>query len=211
MHLEQFHAKVLLGDREGIEALTHQAVSEGLDVSEVINAGLIPAMQEVGRLYEQGDKFIPEMLMSARAMQASMAILEPHIVGDTVKTAGAVVLGTVEGDLHDIGKTLVGVMLEGAGFEVHDLGTDVSPEEFVNSVRDLRPAVVGMSALLTTTMPAMGRTIEALKESGVRDDLVILVGGAPVTADFASSIGADGFAEDAPGAARRAQELLGLR
>jgi 5-methyltetrahydrofolate--homocysteine methyltransferase len=206
--LDQFNEKIITGNRKGIEELTKEALSEDLAAEDIIDHALIPAMQEVGRLYEAGEKFIPEMLMSARAMQACMALLEPHIVGDVVKTAGTVVLGTVEGDLHDIGKTLVGVMLEGAGFQVHDLGTDVSPAEFVDSVRDVGPDLVGMSALLTTTMPAMERTIESLEEAGVRGSLVILVGGAPVTAEFAEAIGADGFAEDAVGAVRRAQELV---
>lgn len=206
--IEQFHERILAGDPTGIEALTTEGLRDGMDAAHIMNEGLIPAMQEVGRLYEEGEKFIPEMLLAARAMQASMSILEPHLVGEVIKTTGSVVLGTVEGDLHDIGKTLVGVMMEGAGFEVHDLGTDVSPQTFVDTVRDVNPDIVGMSALLTTTMPSMQRTIEALEESGIRENLVILVGGAPVTADFATSIGADGFAEDAPGAARRAQELL---
>jgi 5-methyltetrahydrofolate--homocysteine methyltransferase len=210
MNLELFREKILDGDREGIEALTKEAISKDISVGAIINGHLMPAMEEVGHLYEVGELYIPEMLVSARAMQASMAILKPLIVGDEVKTAGRVVIGTVEGDLHDIGKTLVGMMLEGAGFEVHDLGVNVKPKGFVEAVRDLKPAIVGMSALLTTTIPSMQMTIDALKEAGLRDGLIIMVGGAPVTSEFADSIGADGFAEDAAGAARRAKELIGI-
>jgi 5-methyltetrahydrofolate--homocysteine methyltransferase len=207
---ETFREKIMMGDREGIAALTEEAIREGISVGPIINEHLMPAMEEVGRLYEAGEIFIPEMLMSARAMQASMAILKPLIVGDEVKTAGRVIIGTVEGDLHDIGKTLVGMMLESAGFEVQDLGVDVKPEQFVEATHNLGPVIVGMSALLTTTMPAMQRTIDALKEAGLRDKLIIMVGGAPLTSEFAASIGADGFAEDAASAARRAKELLGI-
>ena len=207
MNLTLLQEKILQGDREGLEALTKEAIKEGISAGTIINEYLMPAMEEVGRLFEEGELFIPEMLMSARAMQASMAILKPLIVGDEVKTAGRVVIGTVEGDLHDIGKTLVGMMLESAGFEVHDLGVDVRLGRFVEAVRELKPTVVGMSALLTTTMPAMRKTIDAMKEAGLRDDVIIMVGGAPVTPDFAASIGADGFAEDAAGAVRRAKAL----
>lgn len=209
MNLDLFHESIMEGDREGIKALTEEAISQDVSAGTIINEYLMPAMGEVGRLYEAGELFIPEMLMSARAMQASMKVLKPLIVGGEVKTAGGVVIGTVEGDLHDIGKTLVGMMLEGAGFEVHDLGVDVKPERFVDAVRDVEPAVVGMSAMLTTTMPAMGRTIDALKEAGLRNNLVIMVGGAPLTPDFAASIGADAYAEDAAEAARVAKELVG--
>ena len=210
MYDKFFHEKIMEGDRVGIEALTKEATSKGVTAGTIIDEYLMPAMAEVGRLYEEGEYFIPEMLMSARAMQASMAILKPLIVGDEVKTVGRVVIGTVEGDLHDIGKTLVGMMLESAGFEVHDLGVDVKPEKFVAAVRNLKPRIVGMSAMLTTTMVAMERVIEALKEAGLRDKLIVMVGGAPLTAEFVASIGADGFAEDAAGAVRKAKELVGI-
>jgi 5-methyltetrahydrofolate--homocysteine methyltransferase len=153
-----FHDSILAGDRTGIEALTREAIGKGVSAGTIINEYLMPAMEEVGHLYEEGDFFIPEMLMSARAMQASMAILKPLIVGDEVKAAGRVVIGTVEGDLHDIGKTLVGMMLESLGFEVYDLGVDIKPKQFVEAVNRLEPKIVGMSAMLTTTMPAMKRT-----------------------------------------------------
>ena len=209
MYDKLFHEKIMEGDRVGIKALTKEATSKGVTAGTIIDEYLMPAMAEVGRLYEEGEYFIPEMLMSARAMQASMAILKPLIVGDEVKTVGRVVIGTVEGDLHDIGKTLVSMMLESAGFEVHDLGVDVNPEEFVTAVRNLEPRIVGMSAMLTTTMVAMERVIEALKEAGLRDKLIVMVGGAPLMAEFVASIGADGFAEDAAGAVRKAKELVG--
>jgi len=165
-------------------------------------------MEEVGRRYEEGEFFIPEMLMAARTMQASMLVLKPLIVGSNVRTAGRIVIGTVEGDLHDIGKSLVAMMLEGAGFEVHDLGVDVKPERFVETVRNVKPCMVAMSALLTTTIPVMQTTIEALKRAGLRDSVVVMVGGAPLTPQYAASIGADGYAEDAAAAARKAKELL---
>lgn len=210
MDLSLFRESILTGNREGIKGVTKTAINEGISVGTIVNDHLMPAMEEVGRLYEDGEMFIPEMLMSARAMQASMAILKPLITGNEVKTAGRVVIGTVEGDLHDIGKTLVGMMLEGAGFEVHDLGADVKPEKFVEAVQNVRPIVVGMSALLTTTMPVMEKAIDALKKADLRDTLFVMVGGAPVTPEFATSIGADGFAEDAGGAARKAKELVSI-
>jgi 5-methyltetrahydrofolate--homocysteine methyltransferase len=203
-----FHDVILAGDRAGIEALTREAIRMGVSAGTIINEYLMPAMEEVGHLYEEGDFFIPEMLMSARAMQASMAILKPLIVGEEVKTAGRVVIGTVEGDLHDIGKTLVGMMLESLGFEVYDLGVDIKPKQFVEAVNRLEPRIVGMSAMLTTTMPAMKRTIEALQEAGLRHKLIVMVGGAPLTPEYAAAIGADDFAEDAAEAARKAKELV---
>ena len=210
MYQIPFHDSILAGDRAGIEPLTREAISKGVPAATIINEYLMPAMEEVGRLYEEGDFFIPEMLMSARAMQASMAILKPLIVGDEVKAAGRVVIGTVEGDLHDIGKTLVGMMLESLGFEVYDLGVDIKPKQFVEAVNRLQPRIVGMSAMLTTTMPAMKRTIEALQEAGLRQKLIVMVGGAPLTPEYAAAIGADGFAEDAAEAARKAKVLVGI-
>jgi 5-methyltetrahydrofolate--homocysteine methyltransferase len=207
---ELFHEGILAGEREGIGALTQRALDDGIPAATIINGYLMPAMDEVGRLYESGEFFIPEMLMSARAMQASMALLRPLIVDDEIRTAGRVVIGTVEGDLHDIGKTLVSMMLESAGFEVYDLGVDVKPAQFVEAVQNLEPTILGLSAMLTTTMPAMEQTVDALKEAGLRDRLIIMVGGAPLTQEFVTSIGADGYAEDAAGAARRAKELVGI-
>jgi len=206
-----YQEKIMAGDREGIEALTRQAIAGGEPVATIINGYLMPAMEEVGRLYEEGELFIPEMLMAARSMQAGMAILKPLIVGDEVKTAGRVVLGTVQGDLHDIGKSLVGMMLESAGFEVHDLGTDVEPARFVEAVRADKPVIVGMSAMLSTTMLNMAGAMAALKEAGLRESLIVLVGGAPLTPEFAASIGADGYAADASSAVQRAKALLARR
>jgi 5-methyltetrahydrofolate--homocysteine methyltransferase len=203
-----FRERILAGDREGIKALTDKAVRESLPVAKIISQYLMPPMDEVGRRYEAGELFIPEMLMSARAMQAGMAVLKPLIVGAGIKTMGRVVIGTVEGDLHDIGKTLVGMMLEGAGFEVHDLGVDVKADRFVEAARDLKASIVAMSALLTTTMPNMKAAIEALNQAGLRDGLIVMVGGAPLTAEYAASIGADGYAEDAASAVRRARQLV---
>jgi 5-methyltetrahydrofolate--homocysteine methyltransferase len=166
-------------------------------------------MEEVGRLFEEGEKFVPEMLISARAMQTGMGILKPLLLQADIKTVGKVIVGTVAGDLHDIGKNLVAMMLEGSGFEVIDLGTDVSPQAFVDAVREHEPQAIGMSALLTTTMPSMGATIEALKEAGLREGVKVMIGGAPITQDFADKIGADGFAPDASSASRKTKELVG--
>ena len=207
MNLNLFHEKIMAGDADGVEQLTHAALKEGTPPATIINDRMIPVMEEVGELFEEGELFIPEMIMSAQAMQAGMAILRPLLVGDEAKTAGLVVIGTVEGDLHDIGKTLVGTLMEAAGFEVRDLGVDVAPVRFIEAAQTLRPRIVAMSAMLTTTMPAMGHTIDALKEAGLRDGLIVMVGGAPLTPEFARSIGADGYAEDAADAARLAKEL----
>jgi 5-methyltetrahydrofolate--homocysteine methyltransferase len=165
-------------------------------------------MTEVGRRFEEGEYFVPEMLISARAMQSGLAILKPLLVASEVAATGKVVIGTVKGDLHDIGKNLVGMMLEGAGFELVDLGTDIGPEQFVQAVRDHQPDLLGMSALLTTTMPSMKTTVDALVEAGVRDRVKVIVGGAPVTQEYATGIGADGFAVDASRAATLAKALV---
>jgi 5-methyltetrahydrofolate--homocysteine methyltransferase len=207
MNRDQFREKIMAGDAEGIEALTRTALDEGSLPADIINTCMIPVMEEVGQLFEEGELYIPEMIMSAGAMQAGMTILRPMLVGDEAKTAGSVVIGTVEGDMHDIGKTLVGTLMEAAGFEVHDIGVDVAPDRFIEAVQTRNPRIVAMSAMLTTTMPAMGHTIDALKEAGLRESLIVMVGGAPLTPDFAQSIGADGYAEDAADAARLAREL----
>jgi 5-methyltetrahydrofolate--homocysteine methyltransferase len=164
----------------------------------------------VGRLFEIGEKFVPEMLISARAMAACTVILKPLLAQEGVQQVGTVVVGTVAGDLHDIGKNLVAMMLEGAGFKIVDLGTDVAPEKFVAAVKEHKPDIVGMSALLTTTTKSIINTIEALKEAGVRQQVKVMVGGAPITQEFADKVGADGFAPDAGSAARHAKALLGV-
>jgi 5-methyltetrahydrofolate--homocysteine methyltransferase len=166
-------------------------------------------MDEVGRRFEEGDFFVPEMLIAARAMQAGLGFLKPYLQESDIKSAGTVAIGTVKGDLHDIGKNLVGMMLEGAGFEVKDLGVDVSPESFVQAVQQ-GAQVVGMSALLTTTMGNMQRTIEALNQAGVREQVKVVIGGAPVTEDYAAKIGADGYAPDASSATRVVRSLLSV-
>jgi 5-methyltetrahydrofolate--homocysteine methyltransferase len=170
---------------------------------------MIPAMAEVGRRFECGDYFVPEMLIAARAMKAGSEVLKPHLQNAPIKAAGKVAIGTVKGDLHDIGKNLVGMMLEGAGFEIVDLGTDVPPEKFVAAVRTDGANLIGMSALLTTTMPNMKKVIEALEQAGVRSQVRVMVGGAPLTDEYARQIGADGFSPDASRAVSVAKSLMG--
>jgi len=209
MDLKQIFDNVIEGAAPSVEAGVKQALSEGIGADVILKEALIAAMDEVGRQYEEGDIFVPEMLISARAMQAGLALLKPHLVGGANESAGKVAIGTVKGDLHDIGKNLVAMMLEGAGFEIIDLGVDVPPQAFVDAVATKGAQVIGMSALLTTTMSNMGVTIEALKAAGLRDKVKVMIGGAPVTQDFASQIGADGFAADASSATRIARELVG--
>ncbi|HEX16246.1 MAG TPA: cobalamin-binding protein, partial [Deltaproteobacteria bacterium] len=175
-----------------------------------LNEALIPAMEIVGREYEEGERYVPEMLISAEAMKAAMGVLRPRLVETGVRLKGKVVIGTVEGDLHDIGKNLVAMMLEGAGFEVIDLGVEVTAERFVQAVREHKPDVLGMSALLTTTMIHMPEVIEALKEAGLREEVKVIVGGAPVTQEYAEKIGADGYAPDAASAVEVVKRLLGV-
>ncbi|MCX7677393.1 MAG: corrinoid protein, partial [Alteraurantiacibacter sp.] len=184
------------------------ALQAGIAAETILQRGLIDAMGEVGRLFEANEYFVPEMLVAARAMQSGLALLKPHLVDSGAVSAGRVVIGTVKGDLHDIGKNLVAMMLEGAGFEVIDLGTDVAPEKFVRAVQEHRPHIVGMSALLTTTMPSMASTIKALQEAGLRDHVKVMIGGAPVTDAFARQIGADGYSPDASSATRLAKSLV---
>lgn len=208
-HIEQLYQAVLEGDREIARESTEAALAEGIPAAQILNEGMIAAMKEVGRLFEDGEYFVPEMLIAARAMKEALALLKPHLAQAAVKSAGKVVSGTVSGDLHDIGKNLVSVMLEGAGFEIADLGTDVPPEKFVEAVRDHQPDIVAMSALLTTTMPNMRNTIEALEQSGLRDRVKVIVGGAPLTDRYAKEIGADGYAADASRAVALAREMVG--
>jgi 5-methyltetrahydrofolate--homocysteine methyltransferase len=209
MSLETIYEAVLKGDAGTTEAEVQAALDAGTPPEDILYKACIPAMEEVGRQFEEGEKFVPEMLISARAMQTGMGLLKPLLLQADIQTVGTVVVGTVAGDLHDIGKNLVGMMLEGSGFEVVDLGTDVSPQAFVDAVREHEPHVIGMSALLTTTMPSMGATIEALREAGLREGVKVMIGGAPITQDFADKIGADGFAPDASSASRAAKALVG--
>jgi 5-methyltetrahydrofolate--homocysteine methyltransferase len=199
---------IIAGDAATVKQEVQLAVDANYPAEDILKKGLVPAMKEVGELFEKGEYYVPEMLISARAMQGGLEILKPLLASAEVEPAGTVVLGTVQGDLHDIGKNLVGMMLEGAGFSLIDLGTDVSPDKFVETVRDNKSDIVAMSALLTTTMPAMKTTIDALSAAGLRDKVKVMIGGAPVTGEYAESIGADGFAEDASRAASLAQKLL---
>ena len=208
MGLETIYQNVIDGDAPAVEAGVQAALAGGTAADTILQDALIKAMREVGQRYENGDLYVPEMLIAARAMQSGMALLKPQLVAEGVKAAGTVIIGTVKGDLHDIGKNLVGMMLEGAGYEVVDLGTDVGPEKFAEAAREHRTGVVGLSALLTTTMQNMKSTIEALEDVGVRGQYKVIVGGAPVTESFALSIGADGFAADASSATRLVRELL---
>lgn len=206
--LDIIYQNVIQGNAPETAQGVQRAIDAGLEPGEILNQGMIAAMAEVGRQFEAGDMFVPEMLIAARAMKEGLAILQPHLVDAGVEPVGKVVLGTVKGDLHDIGKNLVGMMLEGSGFEVIDLGVDVSPDEFVAAIQEHQPQLVGLSALLTTTMPGMQATIEALAEADVRGQVKVLVGGAPVTSQFAQEIGADAYAPDASAAATQAKALL---
>ncbi|MCU0519607.1 MAG: corrinoid protein [Anaerolineae bacterium] len=198
------------GDMPLVQRTVTAALEEGISAPEILNEGLIKAMGEVGRLFEEGEYFVPEMLIAARAMKAGLAILKPKLIDADVKPVGKVAAGTVKGDLHDIGKNLVCMMLEGAGFEIVDLGTDVSPEKFMDAVKVQGVDVIAMSALLTTTMPNMKNTVDALVEAGIRDSVKVMIGGAPVTQAYADEIGADGYAPDASRAATLAKQLLGV-
>jgi 5-methyltetrahydrofolate--homocysteine methyltransferase len=207
--LEQITKAVIAGDLDEIVDLTEDALDDDISAEDILNKGLMPGMDYVGVEFKAGDMFVPEVLRSARTMQGSMDILKPLLAEGGIEMVGKVLLGTVKGDLHDIGKNLVGMMCEGAGFEVKDIGKDVAPEDFVEAVQEYEPDVLGMSALLTTTMRAMESTIEVLEEAGVRDRVKVMVGGAPVTQAFAEQIGADGYAPDAAGAADLAKALVG--
>lgn len=207
--LANMSSAVISGNMADITDMTQKALDEGLSAQEILNGGLMPGMDYVGEQFRKGEMYVPDVLRSARTMQASMDILEPLLTDTDIERAGKVLLGTVKGDLHDIGKNLVGMMLEGAGFIVVDLGKNVSPEEFVEAVKREKPDILGMSALLTTTMRAMAATIKALEEAGVRDELRIFVGGAPVTSDFADQIGADAYGANAPAAVDLARKFAG--
>jgi 5-methyltetrahydrofolate--homocysteine methyltransferase len=209
MSLDTIYAAVLQGDATTAKSETQAAVDAGTSAADILHK-CIPAMTEVGRQFEVGERFVPEMLIAARAMQSALDILRPLLVEEKVETVGTMVIGTVAGDLHDIGKNLVGMMLEGAGFEIVDLGNDVSPDQFVAAVKEYNPDLVGMSALLTTTMVSISKTIDTLVEAGVRDQVKVIIGGAPITQDFADKVGADGFAADAGSAPRVVKSLLGI-
>jgi 5-methyltetrahydrofolate--homocysteine methyltransferase len=206
--LQQISTAVIEGNLDDIDDLTDDALDEGLSAQEILDNGLMAGMDYVGVEFKAGNMFVPEVLRSARTMQQSMDILKPLLAESGVKMVGKVLLATVKGDLHDIGKNLVGMMCEGAGFEVKDIGKDVGPEAFVDAVKQFEPDVVGMSALLTTTMRSMEHTIKALEEAGLRDKVKVMIGGAPVTQAFADQIGADGYASNAASAADLAKEFV---
>lgn len=210
MSLDTIYDAVLAGNASAVKKAVEAALAAGASAESILNQACIPAMTEVGRLFEIGEYFVPEMLIAARAMSAATLILKPLLAAEGIEQIGTVIIGTVAGDLHDIGKNLVGMMMEGAGFKIIDLGTDVSPQKFVDAVKSENPDIIAMSALLTTTTRSMMATIDALIEAGVRDQVKVMVGGAPITQDFADKVKADGFAIDAASAARKAKELLGI-
>ena len=199
---------VINGDFVGAKSLTQKMIDNGVDPLEIINQGLMAGMNVVGVRFKAGDMYVPEVMMSARAMSTGIELVKPLIADKDMPTAGKVVIGTVKGDLHDIGKKLVVMMLESAGFEIIDLGVDIDPATFVKAVKEHNPQVIGMSALLTTTMMSMKDTIEALKKEGLRDSVKIVIGGAPITQGFAEQIGADGYASDAASATELCRRLI---
>jgi len=206
--LDEIKDATIAGNRDKTVEAIDQALADGNAPGDIIQNGLIEAMAVVGEKFKNNEIYVPEMLIAARAMKAGLAKLKPMMVGEEMKSLATVVLGTVKGDLHDIGKNLVGIMMEGAGMNVIDLGVDISPEKFAEAVKNEKPGFIGLSALLTTTMPAMKQTIDALENEGIRKDVKVLVGGAPVTQKFADEIGADGYAENAAEVVDRVKELL---
>jgi 5-methyltetrahydrofolate--homocysteine methyltransferase len=206
--LQDLFDAVLSGNAEQAKLKVQTALNLKIEPSQILNQGMIAAMAEVGERFEKGEYFVPEMLIAARAMQQGLTILKPHLQQSDLVSQGKVVIGTVKGDLHDIGKNLVSMMMEGAGFEMVDLGTDVSAEKFLQTAKETEADVVAMSALLTTTMPHMKTVIEALKEAGLRDQVKVIIGGAPVTESYAQEIGADGYAADASRAVKVTKSLL---
>ncbi len=204
----QIRTNVIEGNAPETLELVKQALTNGIPAEQILNEGLIAAMAHVGKLFEEGEYYVPEMLIAARAMKGGLELLRPALAAAKVQAIGKIVIGTVQGDLHDIGKNLVAMMMEGAGFEVIDLGVDVTPEKFVEAINAHQPQLVGCSALLTTTMPKMKATINAIERAGIRSRVKVLVGGAPVTARYASEIGADAYAPDASAAASIAKSLL---
>jgi 5-methyltetrahydrofolate--homocysteine methyltransferase len=206
--VKTIYDNILDGQHKVVEAKAQEALDSGIDPRIILNEGMIAAMAEVGRLFEAGEYYVPEMLIAARAMKAGLAVIKPHLVRANVKATGKVAIGTVQGDLHDIGKNLVGMMLEGAGFEILDLGTDVAPARFVDAVKNEGVDIIGLSALLTTTMPNMKGTLEALKQAGFGGHVKVMIGGAPITEEYARQIGADGYAPDASRAVDVAKSLM---
>jgi methylmalonyl-CoA mutase cobalamin-binding domain/chain len=206
--LKALYDETLIGNAPEVKDLVNKGLEEGLGCEAMLYDALIPSLEEVGARFERGDYFVPEMLIAARAMQGALDILRPLLAETGAKPIGTYVMGTVKGDVHDIGKNLVNIMLEGAGFTVYDLGVNVAPETFVQQIQEHNPDVVGFSAFLTTTMPMFKANINALQKAGIRDDVIVMVGGAPVTQEYADAVGADGYAADASTAVRLAKDLI---
>jgi len=206
--LQALYDDTLVGNAPEVKDLVNQGLAEGLGPESMLYDALIPSLEEVGARFERGDYFVPEMLIAARAMQGALDILRPLLAETGAKPIGTYVMGTVKGDVHDIGKNLVNIMLEGAGFTVYDLGVNVAPETFVAKINEHKPDVVGFSAFLTTTMPMFKANINALQKAGIRDDVIVMVGGAPVTQEYADAVGADGYSADASSAVKKAKELI---
>lgn len=209
MDIQTLYDAIVNGNAKAARAVTQQALDEGMDPQTLLDGTMIPAMDEVGKRFERNEYFVPELLIAARAMKSALELLKPLLAAKGAEPVGKVAIGTVKGDLHDIGKNLVAAMLEGGGFEVIDLGVDVTPEKFISAVKERGAQVVALSALLTTTMSNMKGTIDALSEAGVRDQVKVIIGGAPVTQRFADEIGADGFSDNASGAVQMARKLVG--
>ncbi len=207
---EKMARALILGDNKTVKALTEEGLAEGADPKQIIFKGMIPGMDVVGEKFRRNEYYVPQVLLSARAMYAGLDLLKPLITAsETKEYLGTVVIGTAQGDLHDIGKNLVAMMLEGAGFEVHNLGRDVAPEQFVEAAKEKGANIVGISALMTTTMPGMKRTIDAFEKAGARDKVKVMIGGAPVSQAYADEIQADGYAKDSTKAVLKAKELVG--
>jgi len=209
--LKGLYDETLVGNAPKVRELTEAGLEAGMPPESMLYDALIPSLEEVGARFERGDYFVPEMLIAARAMQGALDILRPLLIETGVQQIGTFVMGTVKGDVHDIGKNLVNIMLEGAGFTVIDLGVNVAPEKFVEQVEEHKPEIVGFSAFLTTTMPMFKANINALQKAGLRDKVIVMVGGAPVTQEYADAVGADGYAADASTAVRKAKELIEKR
>jgi methylmalonyl-CoA mutase cobalamin-binding domain/chain len=209
--LTGLYEETLVGNKPTVADLTNKGLEEGLAPETMLFDALIPSLEEVGARFERGDYFVPEMLIAAKAMQGALDILRPLLIETGVAQVGTVVMGTVKGDVHDIGKNLVNIMLEGAGFTVYDLGVNVAPEKFVEQIIEHKPDVVGFSAFLTTTMPMFKANINAIEKAGLRDQVIIMVGGAPVTQEYADVVGADGYAADASSAVKKAKDLIEKR
>ena len=209
--LKEMYDATLVGNAPSVLELTNAGLAMGLNPETLLFDSLIPSLEEVGARFERGDFFVPEMLIAGRAMAGALEVLRPLLAETGVEPVGTFVMGTVKGDVHDIGKNLVNIMLEGAGFHVIDLGVQVAPERFVEAVREHTPDILGFSAFLTTTMPMFKANINALEKAGLRDQVIVMVGGAPVTQEYADAVGADGYASDASAAVNRAKDLLARR